>query len=69
LVLVLEVARSRALVDVFAVGEGRFADSIIGAGCNLSATFLTCSLRGCGGEADGGSEEDVLEQHIFQVMI
>lgn len=61
LVFVLEVARSGALVDVFAVGEGRFADSVFGAGCNLAATFLACGLRGCGSEADGSSEEDVLE--------
>jgi hypothetical protein len=65
LVLVLEVARSGAPVDVFAVGESGFAYGISGAGCDLAPTFLACGLRGCGSEADSSGKEDILEQHVL----
>jgi len=64
LVLVLEEASAGAFLDVFAVGESWLADAVFGAGCHLFAAFLAGGLGGCGCEADGSSEEDILEQHF-----
>jgi hypothetical protein len=62
-VFVLEVTDTLALVQVFAVGHGGLACAVAGTGGHLAAAALAAGL-GCGGEADGGSEEDVLEQHV-----
>lgn len=64
LVLVLEEASAGALFDVFAVGQSWLADAVLGAGFHLFATFLAGGLGGCGCEADGSSQENILEQHF-----
>lgn len=62
-VFVLEVTGAGALVQVFAVGHGGLAFAVAGTGGHLATAALAVGL-GCGGEADGGSEEDILEQHV-----
>ena len=64
LVLVLEEASAGALVDVFAVGQSRLADAVLGAGFHLLAAFLAGGLGGCSCEADGSGQENILEQHF-----
>jgi hypothetical protein len=62
-VFVLEVTEAVALVQVFAVGQNGLAFAVGGTRGQLATAALAVGL-GCGGKADGGSKEDILEQHV-----
>lgn len=66
-VFVLEVTEAFAFVQVFAVGRGGLAFAVDGTGSCLATAALAAGL-GCGSEADCGSEEDILEQHVGCVV-
>lgn len=67
-VFVLEVTDAGALVQIFAVGLGGLAFAVDGTGSCLATAALAAGLGG-GSKANGGSEEDILEQHVgFSVV-